>query len=163
MQVKDLMKDVNALNREMTLAQAEKEFISRNLDMLPVVCCNRLVGVLTRTELERALPSHASSLSKWEMNHLLDEIGIGGLIRDALTVSSDMYLSDLVKLAIEHKTYNFPVVNGKRFVGMIHEDTIIRYLSEKAEQPALKVEVNIKGNESKTFSLLKFLGLGGVL
>lgn len=163
MQVKDLMKDVNALNREMTLAQAEKEFISRNLDMLPVVCCNRLVGVLTRTELERALPSHASSLSKWEMNHLLDKTGIGELIRDALTVSSDMYLSDLVKLAIEHKTYNFPVVKGNQRAGMIYEDVIFRYLSEKAEKPALKVEVNIMGKEKSNFSLLKFIGLGGVL
>lgn len=154
---------VKGISKKMSIMNAEQAFISQGVNILPVVDNNKLAGVITKNDLFRALPSHAVTLSKWEINFLLDDIKVEELIKKPLTVTPQMNLMDIVDLALEKRAYNFPVVERGNFMGMIYEDRIIKFLLEETKKPSVKVEVNFRGNEPRKFSFLKFLGIGGVL
>ncbi len=148
MKAGNIMSFVNAITKDMSIADAESSFMSQGVIALPVVDNNRLIGVITMSDIARALPSHASTLSKWEIGYLLDNTGINKLIRKPLSVSPDMDLSEVVNLAMEKGVYSFPVIDKGNFLGMIYEGSIIKYLSDEINRSTVKVEVNFRGDRA---------------
>jgi acetoin utilization protein AcuB len=159
MMVSEIMRKCNAVSKDTSIKEAERLLKLYGVKILPVTNNSKLIGVVTRGDIARALPSDATSLSKWEIGYWLDEIKIEEFMKEPVTVSPDMELFEVIEITKGKGFYNFPVVENSILIGMIYEEDIFKALADEAKRPAIRIEVNIKGQRS---SFLKRLGIGGL-
>ena len=73
------------------------------------------------------LPSQATSLSVWEINHLLTKLTVGEVMtRAVITIGPDREARDAAVLMLDHSIGALPVMDGGRLVGIVTEADILR-------------------------------------
>jgi acetoin utilization protein AcuB len=97
---------------------------------LPVVDKNgKLVGIVTRGDIREASPSDATSLTVWEINHLLDKLKIKDIMTPhPITVYTTDTITKAANLMLENKVSGLPVVDPAdgTLKGIITESDIFR-------------------------------------
>jgi acetoin utilization protein AcuB len=92
----------------------------RNIERLPVVEGDRLVGIVTKDRVLRASPSTATSLSLHEIHYLYAKLTVREIMEaDPLTVRPDTTVENAVRLAQEKKVGCLPVVDNQSVVGIL--------------------------------------------
>jgi acetoin utilization protein AcuB len=93
---------------------------------IPVLSRGRLVGIVTWTDLMRALPSPATSLGAWEIPGLLLRASVKDIMTAApITIDPDQPVEEAALLMRSRKIGGLPVVDGDdRLVGIITESDI---------------------------------------
>lgn len=94
---------------------------------LPVVDGERVVGIVTDTDLKEATPSKATTLSVYELNYLLSKL----LVRDVMTspvitVKPDDPVEKAALLMEEEKISGLPVVQGDKLAGIFTITDLLR-------------------------------------
>lgn len=117
--------------------KASKLMAKHGIRRLPVVDGDKLVGIVTLSDLMRAAPSPATSLSVWEINYLVDKVKVKEVMtKDVYTVTPGTDLRDAASLMLERKIGGIPVVEGERVVGIVTESdafrTLVRMLSDES-------------------------------
>lgn len=98
---------------------------SRRIRRLPVMHRARLVGIVTWTDVMRASPSHATSLSAFEIPKLLMQERVGNIMtRELITVPPTATIEHAAVLMRRHKIGGLPVVENGRLVGIITESDL---------------------------------------
>jgi CBS-domain-containing membrane protein len=89
---------VTLLSPNVSLGEALYAIEQTSDPALPVVGENGFVGVVLREDLMRYAPSPATSLSKWEMNYLLNGISVGDekLIKPVPVIEADAHVDELI-------------------------------------------------------------------
>lgn len=83
----------------------------RRIRRLPVMRGRRLVGIVTWTDLMRASPSPATSLSVWEIPYLLMKAPVSEVMtRTVITISTTATVEEAAVLMRQHKIGGVPVV-----------------------------------------------------
>jgi CBS domain-containing protein len=86
-----------------------------------------LVGIVTDRDIRLNVASQATSLSVWEINHLLTELTVGQVMtRSVITIGPDRQARDGAQLMLDHKIGGLPVLEGGHLVGIITETDIVR-------------------------------------
>ena len=86
-----------------------------------------LVGIVTDRDIRLNLPSQATSLSVWEINHLLTKLTVGEVMtRAVITIGPDREARDAAVLMLDHAIGALPVTDGGRLVGIVTEADILR-------------------------------------
>lgn len=97
----------------------------KRIRRFPVVKGRRLVGIVTWTDLMRASPSPATTLTVWEIPYLLMKAPISEVMtRDVITVTPAATIEDAAVLMRRHKIGGLPVVDQGAVVGVITESDI---------------------------------------
>ena len=87
----------------------------------------RLLGIVTDRDIRLNLPSQATSLSVWEINHLLTKLTVGEVMtRSVITIGPDREARDAAVLMLDHTIGALPVMDGGRLVGIVTEADILR-------------------------------------
>jgi|SRR5690606_15544756 len=114
--------------------QARKIMEEHKIRRLPVVDEGKLVGIITLTDLLKAAPSPATSLSIWELHYLLDRVKVSEIMtRDVVTTTPDTDLRQVANIMAERKIGGLPVVENGEVVGMITESDVFRALVKLLE------------------------------
>lgn len=101
----------------------EKQF--RHL--LVVGVDGRLAGIVTDRDIRLNLPSQATSLSVWEVNHLLTKLTVGEVMtKTVITIGPDRDARAAAVLMLDHKIGALPVTDGGKLVGIVTETDILR-------------------------------------
>jgi acetoin utilization protein AcuB len=86
-----------------------------------------LLGIVTDRDIRLNLPSRATSLSVWEINHLLTKLTVGQVMTQSLiTVGPDRPARDGARLMLNHKIGALPVLDDGHLVGIVTETDIVR-------------------------------------
>jgi acetoin utilization protein AcuB len=86
-----------------------------------------LLGIVTDRDIRLNLPSQATSLSVWEINHLLTKLTVGQVMTQSLiTVGPDRPARDGARLMLNHKIGALPVLDDGHLVGIVTETDIVR-------------------------------------
>jgi acetoin utilization protein AcuB len=95
---------------------------------LPVTDSNgELLGIVTDRDIRLTLPSPATTLSVWEMNHLLAKLAVGDVMtKSPITVDPDRDAREAAWLMLEHKIGALPVLKDGRLVGILTETDLLR-------------------------------------
>lgn len=111
---------------DQTIPEAHEIMTQHNVKRLPVMHKGKLVGVVSKEDIDRYTPSEATSLSMGEITYLLTNTKIKRIMsKDLVTISPDALLEEAATLMRDNKVSFLPVVDNKnKMVGIITESDI---------------------------------------
>jgi acetoin utilization protein AcuB len=149
-----------------TFPEAFRILREKRIRHLPVVDDKgRLRGVVTLTDLLRASPSQATTLSVFEMNYLLANLHIQEVMTSPpITAPEEMPLEEAARLMTENKIGCLPVMRDGDLLGLITETDIFETFVEilGGEGASLRVTVrvpDVRGELARLSGLIS--GMGG--
>jgi acetoin utilization protein AcuB len=132
--VKEIMsRGTISISPDTVLPEAHQMMTTNSIRRLPVVDGEKLLGIVTLSDIQQASPSKATSLSVWEMNYLLARLKIKEIMTSpARTIFEDDSVNMVANMMLENKFGGVPVVNSAgRLVGMVTESDIFRLVAER--------------------------------
>lgn len=112
--------DVNApINEAIELMREQ------SLKRLPVVKGEKIVGILTKGDIQKVSPSKATSLSIFEINYLYTKTTVkDAMTKNVITISEDALLEEAAVIMRENRIGTLPVIKDDKLVGIITESDI---------------------------------------
>ena len=87
---------------------------------LPVCDEGRFLGMVREKDLLEMTPSHATSLSRFEIHTLLDKVTVGAIMKfPPATVALDLPLREAAEIMLKNSSDVLPVVDQSRFAGLL--------------------------------------------
>jgi CBS domain-containing protein len=134
MRVRDLMtaKPIT-VDPKTPMLEARQRMVEKRIRHLVVVENARVVGIVTDRDIRLNLPSPATSLSVWEINYLLAQLTVGGVMSaSVIVVDPDRPVAEAARIMMDHKIGALPVVDEGRLVGIITESDFVRAMAGTA-------------------------------
>jgi len=130
MRLRDVMtKNPITVESESLLLDARKVMKEHNFRRLPVVDKGKLVGIVTKQDLDEAMPPPTSATSAYEFRSLsrmrVKEI----MKKNPLTFTPDTLFEEALKIGQKNKISSFLVVDNGKLVGITTESDIVRLLT----------------------------------
>jgi acetoin utilization protein AcuB len=112
----------------MPILEARNLMVKERIRHLPVRAPGgELLGMITDRDIRLNLPSQATSLSVWEINHLLAKLTVDEVMTQVvITVGPDIPAREAARLMIERQIGAMPVVDGRCLVGIVTETDLLR-------------------------------------
>ena len=130
MKVGELMTGVNLITAppETPVLDARRLMLEKRIRHLLVTEGERrLVGIVTDRDIRLNLPSQATSLSVWEINHLLTKLTVGEVMtRTIITIGPERDARDAAQLMLDHAIGALPVTEAGALIGIVTETDILR-------------------------------------
>lgn len=125
-----MVSDVVSVGPHEPMLSAHKLMREKNIRRLPVVENNKVVGIMTRSDVRQAQPSSATTLNVWEMNYLLAKLQVQDVMsKSVITLSPEDTIRTAATLMHENRFGALPVVDAQgALVGIITESDIFRIL-----------------------------------
>lgn len=123
MYVKHYMtKNVVTIEHDATISEAVSLMDETNIHRIPVLKGDKLVGIITDGNIQKASPSKATSLSIHEINYLLSKCTVSDyMTKNVVTCSADLLLEEAVEIMKTTKVSCLPVMDNDKLVGIITE------------------------------------------
>ena len=107
------------------IATALELMREKNINRIPVVKDEKLVGIITERKLMEVSPSSATSLSIFEINYLLSKTKVEQVMtKKVVTVAPDDLLEVAALKMRDNSVGGLPVVENGKVVGIITESNI---------------------------------------
>ncbi len=175
MLVKDRMTlDPLTIGPDASVHDAFRVMNDNGIRYLPVLAAagraGKLMGIVTRTDLLRASPSAATTLTVFEANYLLAHLTVREVMSSpATTVLEDAPLEEAAQLMVDKEISCLPVVRAEgrrpagRLVGIITESDIFRAFVEilGGGDPVLRVTLrapDVPGELARLTAVIAELG-----
>ena len=138
MQVSDLMSRIVISTVGTTpVLEARALMQKEHIRHLLVVGDGRVQGIVTDRDIRLNMPSPATSLSVWEVNHLLARLTVDRVMtRTVITIGPDRDARDAAQIMVDHKIGALPVLNGERLLGIVTETDLLRAFVESTRPAA---------------------------
>ncbi|MBO8159655.1 CBS and ACT domain-containing protein [Thermosyntropha sp.] len=164
MKVKDKMNSrVVTVEISSSVNEAFRLMKENNVRRLPVMDHGRLVGIITLSDLNHAMPSAATSLSIHELNYILAKTTIGDILpkkQRLITVDADNYIETAARLMRDNKISGLPVVEDGKLVGIITEtdifDSLIQILG--VTRPHTRIDLFIEDKPGVLADITRVFG-----
>ena len=131
---------------EESLSDAHKYMNEQKVRHLPVVKSDeKMLGLIAEDDLLKAEPSSATSLSVWEIHHLLMEVKVKAvMVKDVITTTEDTPIEEAAHLMLDNKIGCLPVIRDDKLVGIITESDIFRTFMElfAAREKGLRITLD---------------------
>lgn len=134
MLVKDWMtREPVVITAKTSLEEAWRTMRTSQVRHLPIVRKDRtLVGLVTLSDLLKAQPSPATTLSVWEINFLLGKMKVEDIMKTkVIVVDEECPLEEAALVMAEHKIGCLPVVRGRQLAGIITETDLFAVFTEQ--------------------------------
>ena len=129
MKVKNRMSEnPHTVTLDTSIHEAMSMMKNNSIRRLPIVDNNRVVGIVTVSDLNRASPSSATTLSKHELKYLLARTKIRDILPknlQVITIGPENYIETAARIMRENKVSGLPVIDESgQLVGIITETDI---------------------------------------
>jgi acetoin utilization protein AcuB len=124
-----------------------------NIRHLPVLDKNnKLVGLITRESLNRALPSELTTLSIWEINYQLANIRARDvMVKKVITVTEDVTVEKAARAMIDEKIGSLLVMRNDELAGIVTDTDMLQAVTDLLgwRQPGVRVTVQVPDEKGR--------------
>jgi acetoin utilization protein AcuB len=156
---------------EMPVLEALGMFEKNHIRRAPVMKDNKMVGIVSESDLLNASPSSATTLSVWEMNHLMSKVLVKHVMtKKVVSIELGMPIEEAARVMVDAKVGGMPVTRSGKVIGMITETDLFMVFLELmgARDEGVRVSVLAEdkpGQIAKVSKLItdaggNFLGFG---
>ncbi len=130
MRTRDVMtKDPITIDSEALILDARRIMKEKNIRRLPVVDKGKLVGIITKHDIDEAAPPPTTVTGAYEFHHLLTDTKVKEVMKtDLVTVSPDLPFEEILNIVQKKKISSFPVVEDGKLIGITTESDVVRFL-----------------------------------
>lgn len=130
--VKEIMtSDPITVTPQTTLPQIVEMLREKKIRRVLVVDEGKLVGIISDHDVDSVMPSPATSLSRWELNTLLDKLTAREIMTSPVfVIGPDCPLEEAARAMLERKFGALPVLQEGALVGIVTESDIFRAFVE---------------------------------
>jgi CBS domain-containing protein len=126
-----MTRELTTLNHDAMLLDAVLLMRSSGFRHVPVVNGDKLVGLISDRDVQRASPSIFGKISPEEYNRIFETTPIAKVMaKEPVTVSPATPITDVVKMMHERKFGSVPVVEGEKLVGIVTTTDLLGLLSQ---------------------------------
>jgi len=129
--VKDSMTaPVISISSETGLSEARKIMTDKKVRRLPVVEGDKLIGIVSFTDVLEAKLTTASSLNIWEISQQVLNLQVKDVMTtDVFSIDQGATIADAARVILEQKVSGVPVTDNGKLVGIITESDLFRLLA----------------------------------
>lgn len=129
MKVKDRMtENVKTVNLTTSVTEAFSLMKENHFRRVPVIDKDKVIGMITLSDLNQATPSSATTLSIHELNYLLAKTNIKDILpkkQKVVSIGPDNYIETAAKLMRQNTVSGLPVIDDRgKLVGIVTETDI---------------------------------------
>ena len=131
MRVKDVMTHNPVyISPAASVVEAKTLMTKQNISKLPVLDNNkRLVGIITKNDLNKAGPSQATTLDMYEIGYLLSKLTVEKIMhKKVTTVSEDEVIEEAARIMVDEGIGCLPVMKDSLMVGIITASDLFKTL-----------------------------------
>ena len=115
----------HTISADAPITEAIELMREKGLKRVPVVAGERVVGMLTNSDIYKVSPTKATTLSIFEINYLLSKTKVSdAMVKEVISVSPDALLEEAALLMRDNKIGTLAVVKEEKLVGIITESDI---------------------------------------
>ncbi|MCA1742576.1 MAG: CBS domain-containing protein [Desulfonatronovibrio sp.] len=121
------------ITAETLMLDADRVLTENKMWMLMVVEDGKFIGAVQKEDVRSSLPSPATTLSKHELNYLLNKMTVKKIIKkDIPYVMPEAEIEAAAKIMFDYNLAGLPVLNPKGgLVGFINRDILLEVLVEE--------------------------------
>lgn len=165
MLVKHLMTpDPIAISPDLSVAEAGEMMTTRGIRHLPVMDGDRLVGLVTRSSLARALPGLGTGLTRFEYSYLTANTKIRDvMIEQPALGTEDMAAEEAARVMNAQRISSLVVVREGRPVGIITDTDIFEAMLELlgGRREGLRLTVHLSDRPGELSKISGAIGSAG--
>jgi len=163
MLVRDVMTaNVVTITEDTTVYDAREVMRSHKIERLPVVEEDKLLGLLTKNEVLKALPSPGMARSMWELTMILHKMKVKDIMKTrVITANPDMTVESAIALAQHRKVGCLPVMENNKLIGIVTtNDVFYRILNPLLGigQKGMRISVDRCGDAKNMQKVLGCIG-----
>ncbi len=130
MRISDVMtKNPITVETETLVLDALRMMKEKNIRRLPVVDKGKLVGIVTKQDLDEATPAPTTATGAYEF-HMFSRKKVKEIMKkDLVTLSPDTPFEEALNIGQKKKISSFLVVEDGKLVGITTESDIVRFLA----------------------------------
>jgi acetoin utilization protein AcuB len=147
MRINDVMtKDPITVDSDTLMLDARRMMKEKNIRRLPVVDQGKLVGIVTKHDLDEAAPPLTTSSSAHEFHYVLSKMKVKEVMKkNPVIVNPDTPFEEVLRIGQKNKISSFLVVENGKLIGITTESDIVRFLTRALGLEAEGSRITIEG------------------
>jgi len=144
-----MTRNLITVDKDTNILKVKNLLQKHNIDQVPVVDNDKLVGIITDRDIRENSASPASTLSTHELNYLLSEIKAKSIMtKRVFTATPGTTIEEAAKIINEKRVNSLPVVVDNEPVGIITTCDLLNVLLEFVgmDIPRSRVELTLSSN-----------------
>lgn len=135
------------INPDVSLTEAKALMTKEKISKLPILDKNnKLVGIVTKNDLQKAAPSAATTLDIYEVGYLLSKLKVEKIMsKPVISVNVGELIEEAARMMTDNKIGCLPVMKDGILAGIITETDLFRAFIEMfgARYKGVRIEIEI--------------------
>lgn len=131
--IRDVMtKAPVTVTEETSVTEAKALMNKNNFSKLPVLDkSKRLVGIITKNDIQKASPSDATTLDMFELGYVLSKLTVGKFMtKKVITIQETEVIEEAARIMVDNNIGCIPVMEDDVLVGIVTESDLFRLFTE---------------------------------
>ena len=131
--IRDVMtKDPVCVTEDTSVTEAKSIMQKKDFNKLPVLnSSKKLVGIITKNDIQKASPSEATTLDMFELGYLLSKLTVGKFMtKKVITVQETEVVEEAAKIMVDNEIGCIPVMKDDVLVGIVTESDLFQLFTD---------------------------------
>ena len=131
--IRDVMtKSPVTVTEETSVTEAKALMNKNNFSKLPVLDkSKRLVGIITKNDIQKASPSDTTTLDMFELGYVLSKLTVGKFMtKKVITIQETEVIEEAARIMVDNNIGCIPVMEDDVLVGIVTESDLFRLFTE---------------------------------
>lgn len=131
--VRDVMtKNPVTVTEDTTVTEAKAIMAKKNISKLPVLdSSKRLIGIITKNDIQKASPSEATTLDMFEIGYLLSKLTVGKFMtKKVISVQETEVVEEAARIMVDKEIGCIPVLKDDVLVGIVTESDLFALFTD---------------------------------
>jgi len=160
-----MTRNLITVDKDTNILKVKNLLQRHDIDQVPVVDNDKLVGIITDRDIRENSASPASTLSTHELNYLLSEIKAESIMtKRVFTATPGTTIEEAAKIINEKRVNSLPVVVDNEPVGIITTCDLLNVLLEFVgmDIPSSRVELTLSSNMGEIAKIARIINEMGL-